>query len=312
MKFNKPKFWDIKKPNLFAILLIPLTLPIFLNNLLRKFKKRKKYTDIFSICIGNIYVGGTGKTPLAIKSNNLLNAEKLNSVIIKKFYKNQLDEQLLIKKYSNLICKEKRLDAIKEANLKKFKYAIFDDGLQDKSLDYNLKIVCFNNLQWIGNGLIIPAGPLREKINSIKEYDAVVINGDPKLNVNLIGELQRIKNNLQIFETNYEISNLNDFDRKLNYVIFSAIGNPKNFLKLLKENNFNILKEFIFPDHYIYSDKDIENIINYSKSNNLKIITTEKDYLKINEKFLNEINILKLDIKILNEKKFKNFLADKQ
>ena len=60
------------------------------------------------ICVGNLSVGGTGKTPLAIKSNNLLNAEKLNSVIIKKFYKNQLDEQLLIKKYSNLICKEKR------------------------------------------------------------------------------------------------------------------------------------------------------------------------------------------------------------
>ena len=83
-------------------------------------------------------------------------------------------------------------------------------------------------------------------------------------------------------------------------------------MKLLKENNFNILKEFIFPDHYIYSDKDIENIINYSKSNNLKIITTEKDYFKINEKFLKEIDILKLDIKILNEKKFKNFLAEKQ
>ena len=72
MKFNKPKFWDIKKPNLVALLLIPLTLPILLNNLIRKFKKRKKYADIFSICIGNIYVGGTGKTPLAIKSNNLL------------------------------------------------------------------------------------------------------------------------------------------------------------------------------------------------------------------------------------------------
>ena len=148
-------------------------------------------------------------------------------------------------------------------------------------------------MQWIGNGLIIPAGPLREKIDSIKEYDAVVINGDPKLNANLITELKRIKDNLKIFETNYEISNMNDFDRKLNYVIFSAIGNPKNFLKLLKENNFNILKEFIFPDHYIYSDKDIESIINFSKSNNLKIITTEKDYLKINEKFLEVVeNIL--------------------
>ena len=77
---------------------MPFTLPLLLNNFLRKFKKPKKDPAITTICIGNIYVGGTGKTPLAIKSNKLINNANLNSVIIKKFYKNQLDEQILIKK----------------------------------------------------------------------------------------------------------------------------------------------------------------------------------------------------------------------
>ena len=312
MKFYKPKFWDKKKPNLLALILLPLTIPLLANNLLRNFFKAKKSIDIIKICIGNIYVGGTGKTPLAIKSENIMNSSKLNSVIIKKFYKSQLDEQLLIKKYSKLICKKKRLDAVKEAKVKNFKYAIFDDGLQDNSIDYDIKIVCFNNIQWIGNGFLIPAGPLREKLDSIKKYDAIVINGDPRLNGDLVNEINKIKTDLQIFETKYEISNLEEFDKKINYVIFSGIGNPKNFLKILKENDLNISKEFIFPDHHNYTDNDLGDIINYSKTNNLKIITTEKDYFKINEKFQKEMLYLKLKLKIFNEKKFLEFLTHKK
>jgi len=83
-------------------------------------------------------------------------------------------------------------------------------------------------------------------------------------------------------------------------------------LKTLKENNLNISKEFIFPDHHNYTDNDLGNIINYSKTNNLKIITTEKDYLKINEKFQKEMLYLKLKLKILNEKKFLEFLTHKK
>ena len=101
MKLIKPKFWDHK--NLISLSLFPLSLII---QFVIFFKKRFTKVSSFKIpivCIGNIYVGGTGKTPLAIKSENIMNAAKLNSVIIKKFYKNQLDEQLLIKKYSKLI-----------------------------------------------------------------------------------------------------------------------------------------------------------------------------------------------------------------
>ena len=107
---------------------------------------------------------------------------------------------------------------------------------------------------------------------------------------------------MQIFETKYEISNLEEFDKKINYVIFSGIGNPKNFLKTLKENNLNISKEFIFPDHHNYTDNDLGNIINYSKTNNLKIITTEKDYLKISEKFQKEIYFFMYQMKLLEDR----------
>ena len=312
MNFKKPKFWDQPIISFWSILLFPFSLVFLLTSLIIKIFKTQKKFSIPIICIGNIYVGGTGKTPLAIKSENIMNAAKLNSVIIKKFYKNQLDEQLLIKKYSKLICKKKRLDAVKEAKVKNFKYAIFDDGLQDNSIDYDIKIVCFNNIQWIGNGFLIPAGPLREKLDSIKKYDAIIINGDPRLNGDLVNEINKIKTDLQIFETKYEISNLEEFDKKINYVIFSGIGNPENFLKTLKENNLNISKEFIFPDHHNYTDNDLGDIINYSKINNLKIITTEKDYFKINEKFQKEMLYLKLKLKILNEKKFLEFLTHKK
>ena len=311
MKFYKPKFWDYKKPNLFAYLLLPLTFPVLINNLLRKIIRPKKISNVTKICIGNIYIGGTGKTPLAIRLNNLLNYENMKSVIIKKFYKNQIDEQKLIKKYSNVILNKYRLNALKEAEEKKFNYAIFDDGLQDKSINYDLKIVCFNNLQWIGNGFLIPAGPLREKVKSVQKYDAVVLNGDPNLNKFIIEKLKEINKNLKIFEISYTISNLEKFNKNFNYVIFSGIANSGNFLKILKQNNFKINKEFVYPDHHTYSNNELEKIISYAKENNAKIITTEKDYYKLDQKYLNEIMFLKLDLKIYDQNNFLKFIKSK-
>ena len=311
MKFYKPKFWDYKKPNLFAYLLLPLTFPVLINNLLRNIIKPKKISNVTKICIGNIYIGGTGKTPLAIRLNNLLNYENMKSVIIKKFYKNQIDEQKLIKKYSNVILNKYRLNALKEAEEKKFNYAIFDDGLQDKSINYDLKIVCFNNLQWIGNGFLIPAGPLREKVKSVQKYDAVVLNGDPNLNKFITEKLKEINKNLKIFEISYTISNLEKFNKNFNYVIFSGIANSGNFLKILKQNNFKINKEFVYPDHHTYSNNELEKIISYAKENNAKIITTEKDYYKLDQKYLNEIMFLKLDLKIYDQNNFLKFIKSK-
>ena len=107
MKLNKPGFWDYKKPNFIAYILLPLTFFVLVGNFFTKKFSKKKNDKIKTICVGNIYVGGTGKTPLSIKINNLLKIQGLRSTIIKKFYNDQLDEQNLIKNYTNLICKKK-------------------------------------------------------------------------------------------------------------------------------------------------------------------------------------------------------------
>ena len=311
MKLNKPRFWDYKKPNFIAYILLPLTFFVLVRNFFSKKFSKKKNDKFKTICVGNIYIGGTGKTPLSIKINNLLKIQGLRSTIIKKFYNDQSDEQNLIKNYTNLICKKNRSNALNDAVNQNFEFAIFDDGLQEKTISYDLKIVCFTNSQWKGNGFVIPAGPLREKIESLKNFDVIVINGDPKKNQNILNEIKQINNNINTFETFYKPSNLKEFDNNVNYVAFAGIGNCENFYNIMIENKLKIIKKFSFPDHYTYSNNDLTKILNYAKNNNAKVITTEKDYLRLNPNFAKDIKYLRLDLVIPDEKKLINILIKK-
>ena len=146
MKLKKPNFWDYKKPNLLSYFLLPLTLPFIINNFFLSFKhKIKKNKNIKCICIGNIYVGGTAKTPLTIKIHQILKKDRLNTAIIKKFYSNQVDEQKLLGRTAKLYCYNSRKEAINYAISDNVDIAIFDDGLQDLSINYDLTFACFNS-----------------------------------------------------------------------------------------------------------------------------------------------------------------------
>ena len=130
------------------------------------------------VCIGNIYVGGTGKTPLSIFLACKLSEKQKKPSIIRKLYKDHNDEYQLIRKYfKNLFINKNRVNAIYEAENKGFDLAILDDGFQDYKIEKNLSIICFNQNQQIGNGLIFPAGPLRENLSILKSVQIVVING---------------------------------------------------------------------------------------------------------------------------------------
>ena len=309
MKLKKPRFWDYKKPNFISYLLLPFTFPLIINNFFLKLKKNNtNNSKIKKICIGNIYVGGTAKTPLTIKIYQILNSLKFKTATIKKFYTNHIDEQKMLTEKTKLYCLKDRNMALDKAIKDDKDVVIFDDGLQDKSINYDLEFVCFNNIKCIGNGLLIPAGPLREKINSIKKYDAIFINGNEVDNSDFKSLIKKYSKDIKIFESTYSPVNIEKFDINERYLVFSGIGNPESFKEILMKNKFNIIKEIIFPDHYNYTQNDIDEIKTQAKKLNATIITTEKDYTKINSSNYDDIKFLQIDLKIENEIELINYL----
>ena len=301
MKFKKPKFWDLTKPNIISYLLIPFSLPIMLRNFLFQFIKKEKSSKIKTICIGNIYLGGTGKTPLTIKIYEILKKLNYQVATVKKNYSNQIDEQLLLNQRTNLIITKSRKSSIHQGLKQNLDFLIFDDGLQDMGIEFNIKLVCFKSKYWIGNGQLIPAGPLREKLSSLKRFDGLFLNGFSNNFQKIENQILKINSNIKIFKTYYKIENIEKYNLNSKYLIFSGIGNPTDFREILTENKFNILKEMIFPDHYDYNHNDFKKIIDYAKNENLKILTTEKDYMKIPEKFREKIKFLSINVTIQNE-----------
>ena len=306
MKIYRPLFWDQIK--LISALLYPLSLITLLINIIKKTKVKRSF-KIKSICVGNLYVGGTGKTPLSIKINNILK-KNYKTVFIKKKYSNQMDEQNILKTYGDLICKQSRDNALKIATNKKYDVAILDDGLQDKSINYDIAIACFNSSDGIGNGFLIPSGPLRESIYEIKNYDAIVLNGE-KSNKKFSKYLKKINKNIKVFEGKYIPTNLALFNLKKNFLFFCGLGNPLEFERTLKKYKFKIKEKFIFPDHYNYTSSDIYSIKKLAKQKKLNIITTEKDYLRLNKKNRKNVKFLKIDLKIKNLQNFSKFLIER-
>ena len=303
MNLKKPKFWDYKKPNIYSYLLIPIAKFLQLISNLKKKSNPKKF-KIKTICIGNIYLGGTGKTSLAIKINKILNKKNIKSCFIKKKYSNQNDEQKLLNNYGKLFVALNRADAIKQAEKENYDVAILDDGLQDKSIVCDLSFVCFNNLNWIGNGMTIPAGPLREDINNLQYYKNIFLNGNLENLEKLKKEIYKINPNLNIYLGKYEPLNLNEFEIGKSYFLFSGIGNHQTLVSMLKNNGLKIIKDIEFPDHYEYTETDINNILIEAKNLECQIITTEKDYFRLRNNNLDKFKIIKSELKIIDEDNF--------
>ena len=306
MRLIKPKFWQTK--NFISYTLYPLSIITYLVNSIKKFSIRKNF-EIKTICIGNIFVGGTGKTSLAIEINQLLR-KKFKIVFIKKNYENQLDEIKLLNNKGKIISSNSRENALLTAINKKYQLAILDDGLQQKNINYDLKIACFNSEYAIGNEFMLPAGPLRENLNEVKNYDLIFLNGEKKNN-KLFSKLKSINKNLKIFEGKYKPLNLKNFDLRKKYLMFCGIGNPHEFEKTLIKYKFNIGKKIIYPDHYKLTNIDIKRLIDKAKKENLVLVTTEKDFFRLNNNQRKNIKFLKIELQIKDKKNFKKILISK-
>ena len=307
MQFKKPLFWDYKKPNLISNILLPLTIPIKISNYFLNKKAKKKSSKVKTICVGNIYLGGTGKTPLALEIFKIVKSSGKNPGFIKKGYDYLYDEIQMLEKIGKTYLNKNRKEAISELISLKHDVAILDDGFQDFSIKKDFSILCFNSNQLIGNGFLIPSGPLRQTFQSIKQAECVVINGTK--NLEFEDKIKKINENIKIFYSKYKIKNLDKFKNK-KVLAFAGIGNPSNFFELLKKNNINVKETISYPDHYNYSEEDYGFLIK-KKEQDVLLATTEKDYYRLNEKMKESFDYVDVDLEIDNKNEFINLINSK-
>jgi len=151
---------------------------------------------------------------------------------------------------------------------------------------------------------------LRENLDEVKNYDLIFLNGEKK-NSKLLSKLKSLNKNLKIFQGKYKPINLKNFDLKKKYLMFCGIGNPNEFKKTLIKYKFKISKKIIFPDHYKLTNIDLKKLKDIAKEENLTLVTTEKDFYRLNKIQRKNIKFLKIKLEIKNREKLKKILISK-
>ena len=317
MYFIKPKFWDKKNNSFLSILLYPLSIIYYLINVIRKKISIPQKFNIPIICVGNIYIGGTGKTSAAIEIMKILNQSKKICFLTKGYgrkskkdiYLNELnipnqntvdtgDEALLLNKYGDVYISNNRAKAINTIIKLGYDAIILDDGFQDHLIFKNLNILCFDSKNWIGNNNLIPSGPLREPLTSIKEANFIIIKGEK--NQIIENEIKKLSPNIEIIYAENRIEN-NETLKNKNFIAFTGIGNPYSFFNTLLNNNIKIIKQIIYPDHFQFTEKNYKVLFQEAENNNCNLITTEKDWVRIDEQFKDKVYYTKLSTLLIGK-----------
>ena len=294
--------WWFLKQNPVAWLLVPLSWIYYgvgrLVAIWRRLFAIKSRRPI--ICVGNIFAGGVGKTPIVRAIANYFGAP----VVMRGYKKsaktgNVGDEAIMLARTGLAVHVGDRKSNIILLNKQDENGPIvMDDGLQNPSIKKDVSIIVFDQGLGYGNGFMLPAGPLRVPKKAVEKADAVIVieNNKPRKNFKLpVG--------VPVFwAKNQTVSPYTD-DVKL--VAFAGIGYPKKFFAALK----NVVARRSFPDHYEYTQQDLEKLFAIAKKKNAKLITTEKDWVRLPIEIRDEIKYARLDTVI--ESTFYDWLKEK-
>ena len=240
------------------------------------------------IVVGNITLGGTGKTPIVISIVNYLESQNKKVGVVSRGYGGKYsqdslevsvtsdpvqcgDEPLLIKQQTEVpvVVAKKRTKAI-EFLIKKYSLDVIvsDDGLQHYSMGRDIEIAVIDGHSRLGNGFFLPAGPLREAKSRLKSVDFIINNGS-----HFEGEVSsEIEPHEYINLVTNEVKGLEYFKGKKCYAV-AGISKPDNFFSILQKNGVKLIPK-PFPDHYAFSEKDL------ALNENHPIIMTSKDCVK--------------------------------
>ncbi len=314
MKFKTPQFW-YKKNTLTQKILEPAAL---LYGLLQKQHDKKTRTNPYKstakvICIGNATAGGSGKTPTAIAIMELIKKHDLaqNPVFLTRGYGGKQnapllvkgdepyedigDEALILKNHAPVIVSADRARGAQLAEEADFDLIIMDDGFQNNQLFKDLNILVINGEMGIGNGSLLPAGPLRSNLdNTFDKTDLCIFIGQDTSETRPL-----LPDSFAVFKAHIKPNITMNKDKS--YLAFCGLAYPDKFFTFLKHDCAIKVDEIIaFPDHYPYSKKDIQNLTEKAKKSGLTLISTRKDLCRIHKEY-DQIEVMDIELHIDDE-----------
>ena len=296
-----------------SLSLYPFSLLFRFGTKIRNLVSTKQQSSLPIICIGNIVVGGAGKTPVSLKIGKLLIKAGYKPHFISKGYAGLIkkstlvqswhsaisvgDESILLSKVAPTWIGDDRINSSKLAKKEGGDCLIMDDGFQNPTIQKDFSIIVINATQEFGNKRVMPSGPLRESINrGLSRTNLIIVIGD----VN--DELQNITPiNIPIFRAKFEINKENKIFKGQNITAFAGIAYPEKFYQSLLEQGAKIVKEVSYPDHYIYTENDLLSLAEIANKTKSIIVTTQKDYVRIPKSYRSLVNILEGEIVFENE-----------
>lgn len=312
-----PNYW--KSKNIRAYLLSPLGYLYQFATALNLAIKKPQQIEKPVICIGNLTAGGTGKTPVSISVAEILKKLGRKPFFVSRGYGGKLhnvqvdeskhlaqdvgDEPLLLARHAPVIVNPNRYQGAKLALSDGADVIIMDDGFQNPTLKKDLSFLVFDGQFGYGNGMCIPAGPLRESLQSgLKRAQAIIIIGEDKHN------LSETFKDYPVFKG--RISAQIDKPEKEPIIAFAGIGRPKKFYTSLQNCGFKIYQTIDFPDHHQYTRAELLSLIEKAQQNKCLLYTTSKDFVKIPTDLKRNFKVLEISIQWEDEQKLENFLIN--
>ena len=290
-----PKFWE-KNKSIWITLLKPASV-IYAALTKRRVRKKGYKSSLPVICVGNIFVGGVGKTPVCLALGELLHQHEYNFYYLNNGYKAEKqgvvvdkrihtaldvgDEALLLNEKAPTVVSSNRAKGAKLAEKQEAKAIIMDDGFQNPTLQKDFSFVVVDGKKGFGNDQVLPAGPLREPVlEGLKRANAIILVGEDTWGVRFY--LQRNNVDLPVLTGHFQLDEtvVSLFKGKPVFA-FAGLGNPKKFYQSLITAGIDVRGTEDFPDHYHYTRFDIEDL--RKKAKNLSLLTTEKDGVKLSK-----------------------------
>ena len=286
------------------------------------------HSNIPVLCIGNITLGGSGKTPVAIAVSRILHDLGFLPHFLTRGYGGRLkgpilvnpaqhgfqdtgDEPLLLARHAPCWVARNRAAGAVAAAEGGAGAIVMDDGFQNPSLHKTLSFLVIDAMAGFGNGAVFPAGPLREQPqNALKRADACIILGaeDDAARQNW---QQRLKEDGYHNPVFFAALVPEKAAVKGAFVAFAGIGLPQKFRNTLEACGADVKEFFPFPDHYAYKREDIKKLLAAARDRNAALITTEKDAVRLPEKIRTAVQTLAVTLQWQDERAITAFLKSK-